>query len=156
MKISFAEFELPGSGAVVVGVWEERVLTAPARRLDEATDGAVTRALAASPRFRGKRNELVPIVAPPNLSVSRIVLAGLGKPDAVDARGLEDLGGTLVAHLNGVGETQATLAVDLGDSALSPGEAAARLAFGAALRAYRFDKYRTTESPEQQAERCRR
>ncbi len=148
MKISFAEFELPGSGAVVVGVWEEGVLTAPARRLDETTGGAVTRALAASPRFRGKRNELVPIVAPPNLSVSRIVLAGLGKPDAADARGLEDLGGTLVAHLNGVGETRATLAVDLGDSALSPGETAARLAFGAALRAYRFDKYRTTERPE--------
>jgi len=27
MKISFSEFELPRSGAVVVGVWEERVLT---------------------------------------------------------------------------------------------------------------------------------
>ena len=148
MKISFAEFELPRTGAVVVGVWEEGVLTAPARQLDEATGGGVTRALAASPRFRGKRNELAPIVAPPNLSVSRIVLAGLGKPETIDARGLEDLGGTLAAHLNGVGETQAMLAIDLGDSALSPGEAAAQLAFGVALRAYRFDKYRTTERPE--------
>jgi leucyl aminopeptidase len=148
MKISFAEFELPRSGAVVVGIWEEGGLTAPARQLDEATEGAVSRALAASPRFRGKRNELVPIVAPSNLPVSRIVLVGLGKPDATDARGLEDLGGTLVAHLNGVGETEATLAVDLGDSALNAAETAARLAFGAALRVYRFDKYRTTERPE--------
>jgi leucyl aminopeptidase len=62
MKINFAEFELPHVGAVVVGVWEEGALTTPARQLDEASGGAITRALAASPRFRGKRNELVPII----------------------------------------------------------------------------------------------
>lgn len=149
MKISFAEFEPPSSGAVVVGIWEEGGLTAPARQLEEATGGAVTRALAASPRFRGKRNELVTILAPANLSASRIVLAGLGKPEAVDARGLEDLGGTLVVHLNSAGETQATLAIELdADASLSAAETAARLAFGIALRAYRFDKYRTSERPE--------
>src|SRR5580704_15089920 len=149
MKISFAEFELPRSGAVVVGVAEEGVLTPSARQLDEATGGAVGRALAASPRFRGKRNELVPVIGPPNLAASRIVLAGLGKLEAIDPRALEDLGGALVAHLNNVGETQAMLAIDVGDTAsLDPAEAAAHLAFGAALRAYRFDKYRTTERPE--------
>jgi len=149
MKISFAEFELSRAGAVVVGVWEEGMLTAPARQLDGASGGAITRALAASPRFRGKRNELVPIIGPANLPVSRIVLAGLGKPEAADARGLEDLGGSLVAQLNGVGETAATFAIDVGDaSGLTPGIAAAHLGLGAALRAYRFDKYRTTEQPD--------
>jgi leucyl aminopeptidase len=153
MKISFAEFEPPrrgdGGGAVVVGVWEEGALTAAARQLDEASGGAITRALAASPRFHGKKSELLPIVAPANLAASRIVLAGLGKPDAVDARGLEDLGGTLVAHLNGAGETAATVVVEIGDAAgLAPAAAVAHLAFGAALRSYRFDKYRTTEKPE--------
>ena len=149
MKISFAEFEPPRSGAIVVGVAEEGVLTAPARQLDEATGGAIGRALAASPRFRGKRNEIVPVIGPPNLAASRIVLAGLGKLESIDARALEDLGGTLVAHLNGVGETQAVLAIDVaGASSLDAAGAAAHLAFGAALRAYRFDKYRTTERPE--------
>jgi leucyl aminopeptidase len=149
MKISFAEFEPPRAGAIVVGVWEEGSLTSPARQLDEASGGAVTRALAASPKFHGKRGELVPIVGPANLSVSRIVLAGLGKPDKLDARALEDLGGTLLAHLNGVGETAATFAIDTGDEAVvAPAEVAAQLALGAALRAYRFDRYRTTEKPE--------
>ena len=149
MKISFAEFDLPRSGAAVVGIWEENELTAPARQLDEATGGTVTRALAASPRFRGKKNELLPIVGPANIGASRIVLAGLGKPEAVEARGLEELGGTIVTHLNGVGETTATLAVDTGAAAaLDPGQATAHLALGAALRSYRFDKYRTTEKPE--------
>jgi leucyl aminopeptidase len=150
MDIRFAEFSLPQSGAVVVGVWEERVLTASARRLDEATGGAVVRAVAAAPRFHGKKNELVPLIGPPGLPVSRIVLVGLGKPEAVEARMLEDLGGNLVAHLNGAGETEASFAIDLGDGApMKPAEGAARLAVGAALRAYRFDKYRTRQKPEQ-------
>jgi leucyl aminopeptidase len=150
MKISFAEFALPQSGAVVVGAWEDRVLTGPARRLDEATGGAVSRAVASAARFHGKKNELIPIIGPPELHVSRIVVAGLGKPDAVDERLLQDLGGNLVAHLNGAGETEAVFAIDLGDSAkLKPADIAAQLAFGAALRAYRFDKYRTKQKPEQ-------
>jgi leucyl aminopeptidase len=149
MKIDFAEFVMPRSGAVVVGAFEDRVLTATARRLDEETGGAVSRAVAAAPRFHGKKNELLPLIGPPRLPLSRIVVAGLGKPDAVDARLLQDLGGNLVAHLNGAGETEAVFAIDPGDGAsVKPGEAAAQLAFGAALRSYRFDKYRTTEKPE--------
>src|SRR4051794_29678213 len=136
MKISFAEFALPQSGAVVVGAWEDRVLTGPARRLDEATGGAVSRAVAAAARFHGKKNEIVPIIGPPELKISRIVVAGLGKPEGVDQRLLQDLGGNLVAHLNGAGETEAVFAIELGESAkLKPAETAAQLAFGAALRA---------------------
>src|SRR5947207_3901747 len=150
MKISFAEFALPQSGAVVVGAWEDRVLTGPARHLDEATGGAVSRAVAAAVRFHGKKNELIPIIGPPELKVSRIVVAGLGKPEVADERLLQDLGGNLVAHLNGAGDTEAVFAIDLGDATkLKPAEAAAQLAFGAAMRAYRFDKYRTKQKPEQ-------
>ena len=150
MDIRFAEFSQPQSGAIVVGVWEDRVLTAPARCLDEATQGAISRAAAAAPRFHGKKNQLLPIVGPPGLPLSRIVLAGLGKPEAVDARLIEDLGGAIVAHLNSAGESEATLAIDLGEGApVKPAESAARLAYGAALRSYRFDKYRTKQKPEQ-------
>src|SRR5229473_1240401 len=101
MKISFAEPDQPRSGAVVVGVWEEGALTPAAKRLDEATAGAISRAVSAAPRFGGKKDELLPIVGPAGLSVSRIVLAGLGKPDLTDPRSLQQLGGNLVAHLNG-------------------------------------------------------
>ena len=150
MKIRFAEFEPSRPGAIVVGVWEDKEPTAPARRLDAATGGAVARALAAAPRFRGKKSELLAIVGPPEIAASRIVLAGLGKPDAVDARTLQELGGNLVVHLNQAGETAAQIAVELGaGAALGAAEAAAQLAFGAALRGYRFDKYRTKETAEQ-------
>jgi len=150
MKISFAEPDLPRSGAVVVGVWEGKVLTPAARRLDEATGSAISRALAAASRFSGKKDELLPIVGPPDLSVSRIVLAGLGKPESADSRSLQQLGGNLVAHLNGAGEQEATLMIDAAEGAsIGATEAAAELAFGAQLRSYRFDKYKTKQKPEQ-------
>ena len=150
MKISFAEPDLPRSGAVVVGVWEGKVLTPAARRLDEAAEGAITRALSAPSRFTGKKDELLPIIGPPNLPASRIVLAGLGKPESSDSRSLQQLGGVVVAHLNGAGETEATLMIDLADGApIGQSEAAAEIAFGAQLRSYRFDKYKTKQKPEQ-------
>jgi len=149
MKISFAEPALPRSGAIVVGVWDERVLTPAARRLDEATDGAIARAITAAPRFHGKKDELLPIIGPPGIAASRIVLAGLGKPKAADAGLLHDLGGGLCAHLNGAGLKEATLAIDIAEDAkLGEAEAAAQLAFGARLRSYRFDRYKTKEKPE--------
>src|SRR5271166_5246549 len=152
MKISFAEPKEPRSGAVVVGVWEEGVLTPSARRLDEVTQGAVTRALSVAARFKGKKDELLPIVGPAGLPLSRIVLAGLGKPDAADACSLQQLGGNLVAHLNGAGETEATLAVDVDKgAAIQQPDAAAQIAFGAQLRSYRFDKYKTKQKPEKKA-----
>jgi leucyl aminopeptidase len=149
MQIDFVDVALPRSGAVVVGAWEDRVLAGAARHLDEATGGAVARAVAAAPRFHGKKNEILAIVGPPELPLSRIVVAGLGKPEAVDARLLQDLGGNLVAHLNGAGESAATFAIEAEGSGLRPAAAAANLAYGAALRSYRFDKYRTTQKSEQ-------
>jgi leucyl aminopeptidase len=149
MQIDFAEFALPSSAALIVGVWEDRVLTPAARHADEATLGAVSRAVRAAPKFHGKKSELLAIVGPPGPALSRIVVAGLGKPEAADARLMQDLGGALVAHLNGAGESGATVAIDVDNAAkLKPAEAAANIALGAALRAYRFDKYRTTEKSE--------
>ena len=152
MKINFAEFALPRIGvAIVVGVWEDRVLTASAQH---STRRPAARSAGRSPRHRASTARRTSCAADraADLPLSRIVVAGLGKPDAVDARLLQDLGGNLVAHLNGAGESEATFAIDLGDGApaMKPAEAAAQLAFGAALRAYRFDKYRTTQKPEQE------
>jgi len=150
MEISFAEPDQPRSGAAVVGIWEEGALTPSARRLDETTAGAISRALSVAPRFKGKKDELLPIIGPANVPVSRIVLAGLGKPDQADARLFRQLGGNLVAHLTRAGESEATFAIDVdGGASIGQPEAAAQLALGARLRSYRFDKYRTKQKPEQ-------
>ena len=149
MKIRFAEPELPRSGAVVAGIWEERGPSAAARRLDEATDGAITRALAGAARFSSKKGELLPIIAPARLPLSRIVLAGLGKPAQANSRVFEELGGAVAAHLNSAGESEATIIVDRAEGVpAAAADAAAAVAFGAQLRSYRFDRYKTKEKPE--------
>ena len=78
ITITFSEPRQSDSGAVVVVVWEEGALTPAGRALDEATSGAIRRALSAAPRFNGKKHELLPIIGAAGVAVGRIVLAGLG------------------------------------------------------------------------------
>jgi len=148
MKISFSKPEIPEGTAVVVGVYDDRKLTPTASQLDKQTKGAIGRALAAS-RFKGRPDDLLTVLAPAGVDATRIVLVGLGKPGALDALGIQAIGGRLVANLANSGESAAAVVVDDGaDQKLATAEQAAQLAYGARLRAYRFDKYRTTEKPE--------
>ena len=155
MKITFGESALPKTGAIVVGVLEEGKLTPTAAELDRRSGGALKRAVA-SGRFSGKKDELLAIVAPANLALSRIVLAGLGKPSAVTAAQMQGLGGILLAHLNGAGEKEATLMIDKIAGSIEPGDAAANLAYGARLRSYRFDNYRTKREARERSRLARR
>jgi len=89
------------------------------------------------------------VLAPAQLAVSRVMLVGLGKAPALDAAALQSLGGNIVSQLNSAGESEAAVALDkLEGMKPKPADAAANLGFGARLRAYRFDKYRTKEKPE--------
>ncbi|HLY56596.1 MAG TPA: leucyl aminopeptidase [Stellaceae bacterium] len=143
MKIAFAGPGVPKAGTIVVGVADDRTLTAPAAALDRQTGGALTRAMTAS-RFTGKRDQFLSILAPANLSAGRVLLAGLGKLDAVDALQLEALGGGVHAQLAATGETEAAVLLDgLDLPKIAADRAAAAVAFGCRLRSYRFDKYRT-------------
>ena len=149
MKIAFAELSPPKSGAVVVGALEERRLTRSAEALDKASGGAITRALKAS-RFIGKKDEMLAILAPAGTELRRIVLVGLGKAAALDTLAWQNLGGHILNHLNGVGETEASILLDpVQGSPLGAADAAAQVGYGARLRSYRFDKYRTKQKPEQ-------
>jgi len=144
MQISFAA---PAStveaGSWVVAASEGRALTPAAVKADKASGGAVTRALKFS-RFAGKSGEMLEVLAPERLGASRILLVGLGKPAALDAKSLEVTGAQILARLESVGEKSATLEIEVPKGAkLKASEAAAHLAFGARLRSYSFDKYRT-------------
>ncbi|MGH7072727.1 MAG: leucyl aminopeptidase [Stellaceae bacterium] len=148
MKIAFAEPTMSKTGSAVVGVLDDRKLTPSAEALDRATGGMVARAIKAS-RFKGRKDESLMILAPAGLDLARIILMGLGKPGSLDATAWQNLGGGILAQLNAVGESEGQVAVDAVEGMkLGPAEAAAELAYGARLRSYRFDKYRTKEKTE--------
>ena len=137
LEIAFTQDVMPKKGALVLFATEGE---APAllSEADAATGGAVTRAIAAA-EWKGKAGQTATILAPAG-GLSRIVLVGLGKAD-LTAHAAEEAGGHAVAALGR--DEAATLA-----TGALPAEMAAHVALGAVLRAYRFDRYRTQEKPE--------
>jgi leucyl aminopeptidase len=144
MKINFAAPRSLKSGTIVLPVSEGRKLTSAGQVLDRKSGGALTRAMAAS-RFKGRGEEHLAVLAPAKLGVARVLLIGIGKGDG-ERNLVQRNGGVIVAQLNAAGETEATVMVE--ETGEAGARAAANLAFGARLRVYRFDKYRTKEKPE--------
>ncbi len=147
MKINFAAPSMPRSGTIVCAVMEERKLSPTAEKLDKASGGAIRRAIAAS-RFTGRSDDTLMILAPAKLDVARVLLIGIGKTAAAERNARQNRGGIILAQLNAVGEQNAAVAIDVAKGP-DAGRTAADLAYGARLRSYRFDKYRTKEKPEQ-------
>jgi len=147
MHIRFAQPSQGSGGTVAVGILAEGRLTPSAEAVDSATGGAVKRALAANPRFKGEREQCMALFGLGGPET--IVLVGLGKPEALDALAMERVGGAVQAYLNQIGAGVAALRIDAVDGAkVTAKEAAAAAAEGALLRSYRFDRYRTKEKPE--------
>ena len=148
MQISFVAPSNIAAGAWVVGAADGAALLPAAVRADKASGGALTRALKTS-RFTGKAGQMLEVLAPAGMAVSRLLLVGLGKPEAVDVKGLETLGAQIVARLYAGGESTASLEIDVPKGAnVKKAELAAHLVFGARLRSYAFDKYRTRNLDE--------
>ena len=139
LDIAFAKPALPKSGALVLPTGEGDTPSGLWQQADEATGGAIARALAAA-EFKGGKGKTCTILAP-GAGLSRVVAVGLGKRADLSPRILQEVGGHVATAL--ARDSAAAIAAD----ALSPAQAA-DVAFGAALRAYRFDRYRTKEKAE--------
>ncbi len=145
MKITFANPAQPQKGVAVVGVLDGRKLTDSAKALDKQMSGGLTRAIKAS-RFKGSKGHSLTVLAPAGTKLDRVLLIGFGKPAGIDAGQMQALGGRIYAALATTGHTTAQVVVDSFDKCpMTPANMAAEIAFGARLRSYRFDKYRTKE-----------
>src|SRR6202789_488938 len=149
MQISFVALTPKiQTGSWVVAASEGRKWSQGAAKADQASGGALSRALKVS-RFAGKSGQFLEIAAPAGLSVSRILLVGLGKAEALDGKALNVIGAQIMARLESAGETAATFEIEIPKGTkVKSGEVAAHLAFGARLRSYSFDKYRTRNLDE--------
>lgn len=132
-SFAFEDYAVPRSGTLALPVRTDVPDSGVFAAVDAASDGALRRAVVAS-RFKGRRDTQLdlPGVGP----FDRVLLVGIGS-DPVTPRLLADVGGTV-----GQAASRSPAArVDLLWDGSEP-EAAAHLAFGAALGGYRFDKYR--------------
>jgi len=143
MKITFSALRLPKSGALALLVAADRKLLHTGEQLDKATGGALSRAMKAND-FKGKKDEVLELLAPSELDNSRLVLVGIGDPKKLRGRDLQGIGGTIVGHMDNVGEVEAAVAVDsLGGDKKTAAASAGHLGYGARLHSYRFDRYKT-------------
>jgi leucyl aminopeptidase len=148
MRLNFSSVDLKRQGAIVVLATSNKTLSASAKALDGATGGALRKAISAS-RFTGERDQSLTIMAPHGVRASRILLIGLGKASEIDELAAQRIGGQVVAALGGSGESSAAVAIDpIKGAGLAVAAIAAHAAYGAVLRSYRFDKYRTTEKAD--------
>ncbi|MBK8771268.1 MAG: leucyl aminopeptidase [Rhizobiales bacterium] len=141
LKLSFDRPALPKAGILVAFAGEGAALGPMAAQLDKAAHGHVTRAMKAA-GFEGKKEQVLDLVAP-GAGIDRLILMGLGKPEALTARELELLGGAIAGTLQAIKAKSATVAPLHDVTAVTSAASAAHLASGAALRCYGFTAYKT-------------
>lgn len=123
-----------------------------ASALDSKAGGTLSRACEA-PGFSGKSGECLDVLAPNGLAARRVVVLGLGDPDAMTPLSVTRAGADLAAFLEKKGENAAAIVFDAtGNAAVAQAELAARLALGMRLKRYRFDLRNTR--PGAAAEAC--
>jgi len=134
MKIRFADTRPSGDFALVLPVpGKDRSVLGSLGASQAAVSSALDRQ-----RFEGEASSVSEQFVDDKGVVRRLLLVGTGTGDSADSA--EKLGGTAVARLLTSGERVAVIDVSsLGYDA----DAAARAALGAALRSWRYDRYRT-------------
>src|SRR5690349_2743355 len=144
IKVSFAAARPEGAYALAIPARSDDALEA---RLGALGDSAALAARAAeAQRFERELGGIAETFLAEGDEVRRLLILGLGgQPEAES--GFERAGGALTARLLVSGETR--LVVDLSGLNVS-GRDAARLAFGAAARSWRYDQYRTKLPRKQQ------
>ena len=146
MKINFNDIATAKTkldGVIVFPVGEDKKLSPLATTINKQSGGVIAKALA-SGKFSGKRGQYAVIVPSDGVKADRIILAGTGDAKKLTAQAFEAIGGGVIPHLNNLAAKSATFFLeDIKGSPVSTAEAAARIAHGASLRSYTFDKYHT-------------
>lgn len=139
MKISFGKPALPAAGVLAIVLDDEARLGPAAAAIDRELQGAIA-GLIARGTFRSARGAATLMAVPGNSGLSHILLLGAGAISSLSGPEAERLGGTLYDQLRDV-ETASLLVEHGADS----DRLSSLIAFGARLRSYRFDRYRTRE-----------
>ncbi len=139
IEISFAPVNLPETGALAVLATEGQPASGLWRAADEISGGLIGRALTVAGFKAGVRDQAM--VLAPTAGLSRVVVLGLGPADKRTPNVLTEAGGRAAAGLM----QESAAAIDAGGFSAAQ---AAEIALGAALRGYRFDRYKTREKAE--------
>jgi len=143
--------ETAKAGCVVLGIYADRELTAPARRVDQKTKGAVRAALA---DLSGKLGSTLLLRALPGVAAERVLLVGLGARDEFAEAAYRDAVRAAGNVLRELGAKDAALFLadlKVAERSLSWNVRHAVLVLREAF--YRFDELKQKKSPAPSLER---
>ncbi|MEZ5842209.1 MAG: leucyl aminopeptidase [Hyphomicrobiaceae bacterium] len=140
-EIEFEPLTAALEATTVVFAGDGGTLSGLAAKLDKASGGQLRRAGEAA-RFKGKRKQIYEVLAPHALEQVRIIVAGTAGSEPMTRREWADLGGRIAGRIGEV-EAASVVVEAAGGAKAETAELAARLAMGAMLRLYTFDKYRS-------------
>jgi len=148
MKVTFSKAAPAAAGALVIPVFEGGGGSAFGAA-DKASGGALSNAVKIA-AFTGKKSQTLDLVSPNGLENTRVILIGAGKKNDFSLLGAEAVGGAAIGCLSKTREKSAAFALDgFVAGKLDAGAIAAHMGFGAVLRSYRFDQYRTQLDKDQ-------
>ena len=140
VKVGFVAFSAAPRGVLVVFCDDALKFGEATRKaLGKAAD-TVKRAAAAN-QFKGKSGSTLDIPAPDGIKAERLIVVGVGKAADIKEKDFLKFGGVTAGKLNAASES-VTVIAELPEGAMQ-GDAAAAIASGIRLRAYKFDRYKT-------------
>ncbi|MEO1250396.1 MAG: leucyl aminopeptidase [Pseudomonadota bacterium] len=149
MKISFAGSPKVSDSILVLSVAKGANLGPHASKIDETLGGAIAQAIKVDESFDGSSEQVISVVAPADAKLSKVFVLGLGDPAKLTEQRAVNAGGSLCANLNGAKVKGASVQLDLPEgSDISVELLNANVAFGALLRSYSFDLYKTSKSKD--------
>lgn len=145
MQITFSDKKSAASGSLVVLLTESLKLGKTVAELNKKAGGALEKAIKIR-EYKGKKGELLSVLAPAGVGYDQIIFIGLGKDKKTTDLDAQSVGGAVCVALGAVKAKSATVLVE---NVADAGEIAANVAYGALLRSYSFDKYKTKQKKEE-------
>jgi leucyl aminopeptidase len=134
LEVTFAPLTADPESVSVVLAGEALSLGAKAGEFESKSAAAISKAAAAAD-FKGKYKTTIEVLAPAKLGIDRLIVAGVGKESNLTTQQWVDLGGALLAAIQGRKTSLASIIVDVeGAGDLNAEQIAAHIAQGAVLR----------------------
>ncbi len=145
MKIAFSRQKPARTGTLVFFATEGGKLLLQPSGLDSKLKGFLERAMKRA-GFEAKRDQTLDLVAPDS-TLSRVIVVGLGNVDELTSREVELLGGVIAGAAAATKSKQVSVVAHFPAlKSIGSEDTTALLASGAALRDYKFDRYKTRKS----------
>jgi leucyl aminopeptidase len=148
VKVGFVAFSAAHRGVLVV-FCDDTLKFGEATRKALGTAANTVKRAAAADQFKGKSGSTLDIPAPDGIKAERLIVVGVGKVADIKEKDFLKFGGVTAGKLNAASES-VTVIAELPEAAMQA-DAAAAIASGIRLRAYKFDRYKTKKKDDEKS-----